>query len=622
MPTTRAGNYDLIAEIGPAALGTVYAARHVFFDTDVRLTLLPSRVARDATRVAALAVTARCAHALHHDHLLPLIEVGREGRLLFVVEDAVDAPDLASWVRTEAPRSLADVLVIATQVGQALAAIHGRDLVHGGVHPGAVFVVRRDPLRVVLAGLAVGPAWAPAGCAPAVEPFLAPELKAIDVGRRGRFDPRVDVFGLASLVQFLVGRILVADTDWRPSATTRQLALAVPAALEDLLLRATDPRPEHRPRDMTVFLQELAAASGETTDAPDTVVVPASVRTSEPPPLRLLRPVAAERRERPAPSSSRATRRLIATSAVAASIAAVMVARRPVDVVLPVVVPNVAHDGAAVPAPSVVPVSSPTPPASWVQDGDGESVRLLAVSRQEGDTPTGEAAARDGDGAERWEPRSAPEAPPERQAMRPRVNHPPRILQQMPDGHQVLRVAEGDSVALAVRVADPDPDDRLGHRWLLDGKVVGWGPAWRFVAPPQAGSVHAVEVQVVDRVGERVPAHWRIEVTPRMHEVDAREWLERLRSAWERKDIATLRLYGVVSSDAQAAALRKMLGSFEEYHVAFHDPRVEVAGAYATVHFKRTDTDGKEPIGFAQQTYELEKRPSGLITLRATTPTM
>ena len=195
-------------------------------------------------------------------------------------------------------------------------------------------------------------------------------------------------------------------------------------------------------------------------------------------------------------------------------------------------------------------------------------------------------------------------------------NRPPRIVSAKPPAGS-LALATGDNVVLSVRAADPNPDDPMSYRWFVDGRDVARTATLRFAAAPPLGTTHRVEVEVADKAGSKAPrVVWSIEVTPRMSETDARDWVGRLRAAWERKDVATLRLYGIVLSDAAADTERRRLRAYDDYRVTVANESVRVNGKYAIVAFDRTELDGKRVLGSSHVSYEIEKYPNGLVAVR------
>jgi len=202
-------------------------------------------------------------------------------------------------------------------------------------------------------------------------------------------------------------------------------------------------------------------------------------------------------------------------------------------------------------------------------------------------------------------------------SIRPQANAPPRLMSQTPPGDRALRLGLGDAVDFRVQVRDPNPDDRLAYRWLVDGREVGRQARFRFVAPEPIDATHTIEAEVTDQArAKAAPARWTVEVTPKLRPVEATDWVERLRAAWERKDISTLRLYGVVAGDADANDTRRRLARYEAYRVQFTDVSARVDGPYATVSYTRTDSAGGKTVATARETYELEKHANGSVSLR------
>lgn len=208
-----------------------------------------------------------------------------------------------------------------------------------------------------------------------------------------------------------------------------------------------------------------------------------------------------------------------------------------------------------------------------------------------------------------------PQPPP--QPGEPARNVAPRVARRLPAAPSIS-VADGSSVEFSVRTSDTDADGRLSYVWRVDGRPTLRTPTLRWTAPPPGdGGVHTISVQVADKTGQTAPAvAWAVNVTPRITDVDVRGWLQRYQGAWERKDIPTLRLFGVVTSDAQATALQKTLGRYDEYKVALSGAVIRATGAQATVTFDRTETDEGKTVAQTHESLELEKHPSGLITIR------
>ncbi|HJQ84181.1 MAG TPA: hypothetical protein VKA21_08900, partial [Candidatus Binatia bacterium] len=157
------------------------------------------------------------------------------------------------------------------------------------------------------------------------------------------------------------------------------------------------------------------------------------------------------------------------------------------------------------------------------------------------------------------------------------------------------------------------------YRWIVDGETAGRGPSLRFTVPPAASAAgHTVELRVADRArAEAAPVAWRVAVSPRMSEADVREWLGRLGAAWQRRDVATLRLYGVVPADADEDAVRKRFPRKKTQRVSVVNAAIRTEGRFAAVAFDRvfSDEDGKI-VAVEREALRLEKAPSGFVAVR------
>ncbi len=111
---------------------------------------------------------------------------------------------------------------------------------------------------------------------------------------------------------------------------------------------------------------------------------------------------------------------------------------------------------------------------------------------------------------------------------------------------------------------------------------------------------------------------WTVDVAPRMREIDVRGWLERLASAWERSDLATLQLYRIVTSEEEGDAIRKRLPRAKDHQVSIGVETIRTRAQYATVAFALTEFDARGRLVSSQrESYELEKQASGFVGLRA-----
>lgn len=128
------GRYRIDRELGRGGMATVYLAHDIKHSRAVAIKVLrpeltlalgPERFLRE------IAVTAR----LDHPHILPLLDSGEEGGLLYYVMPFVEGESLRERLNRERQLPLDDALTIAGQLADALHYAHGLGIVHRDVKP-------------------------------------------------------------------------------------------------------------------------------------------------------------------------------------------------------------------------------------------------------------------------------------------------------------------------------------------------------------------------------------------------------------------------------------------------------------------------------------------------------
>jgi serine/threonine protein kinase len=162
-PGTRLGRYEIRSHLGAGGMGEVYLAEDTRLDRKAALKILPADVATDPERMRRFVQEAKTASALNHPNIITIYEIDQSGSTAFIATEFIEGSTLRERMHAQ-PVPLGEVLNVAVQVADALAAAHASGIVHRDIKPENV-IVRGDGIAKVLDfGLAKyavqgSPAW-------------------------------------------------------------------------------------------------------------------------------------------------------------------------------------------------------------------------------------------------------------------------------------------------------------------------------------------------------------------------------------------------------------------------------------------------------------------------------
>jgi serine/threonine-protein kinase len=271
---------DLVAEGG---MGAVYRARDPRLERDVAIKVI--RHGLDAENLARFEREARAVAALSHPNVLAIFDIGWEGEVPYLVTELLVGRTLRALMLAAAVPA-ADVLPIARQIIDALAAVHALGIVHRDLKPENVFLLDNGFVKLMDFGLAhqwsapdtlTHVATSP-GVVMGTLGYMAPEQV-----RGIACDARTDVFALGVLLYEMVsGRRPfqgATQADTIAAVLTREpepLAVphGLPAALGAVVHRALAKEPGGRFESVRAFGAALAAAGAPTATATPATVPP------------------------------------------------------------------------------------------------------------------------------------------------------------------------------------------------------------------------------------------------------------------------------------------------------------------------------------------------------------
>jgi serine/threonine-protein kinase len=261
--------YAIERELGRGGMATVYLARDLKHDRLVAVKVLRPELGAvlGAERfLREIQLTAR----LQHPHILPLLDSGEAGGLLYYVMPYVEGESLRDRLQHEGQLPLEDALRLTGEVAEALDYAHGQGIIHRDIKPENILISRGHAL-VADFGIALAVKQAGAGrltetgLSLGTPAYMSPEQASAEP----RLDGRADQYSLACVVyEMLAGeppytgptaQAIVAKRMGEP-APHLSIVREVPPALERAVTRALSRAPADRFGCVRGFSEALAKA--------------------------------------------------------------------------------------------------------------------------------------------------------------------------------------------------------------------------------------------------------------------------------------------------------------------------------------------------------------------------
>jgi len=280
-PGCRLGSYQVQAQVGAGAMGTVFRATDTKLGRDVAIKVLPPGLADAPGSLARFQREARMLAALNHPNIATIHGFEQAGDAHYLVMELVPGDTLAQRL-TLGPVPLPEALKIAAQIVEALEAAHRQSIVHRDLKPANIKVTPEGRVKVLDFGLAkafeLGPARAPEtqqatatlddptriGQVMGTPAYMSPEqVRAVPL------DQGADVWAFGCILfELLSGRrpfagatqgdlfaaILTKDPDWQA------LPASTPPELRDLLRKCLEKEGSRRLRDIGEARRVIEAA--------------------------------------------------------------------------------------------------------------------------------------------------------------------------------------------------------------------------------------------------------------------------------------------------------------------------------------------------------------------------
>lgn len=286
--------YEVLEHLGDGSTATVYRALDTRLGREVALKILLPHV-RENTRTRFFQ-EATAAAQLNHPNIMAIFDVDEEDNQHFLVVEYVAGEPLSDFI----PSPPEVVIELGRQIAQALAYAHARHIIHRDIKPANIKVTPSGQIKIMDLGLALpreAKRVTAAGMIIGTPAYLSPEQ-----AQGHELDLRTDIYSLGVVLYEMAAGVLPFDSDdipalllqqvRQPPPPLRQHRPELPAALENVILRALEKQPSRRFQTMDAFASALKAvlpatatgASATQTRPPAAAGTPAASAT----PLRIV----------------------------------------------------------------------------------------------------------------------------------------------------------------------------------------------------------------------------------------------------------------------------------------------------------------------------------------------
>jgi eukaryotic-like serine/threonine-protein kinase len=300
-PGERLGPYEIVSLIGSGGMGEVWKACDMRLGRDVAIKVLAPARAKDPDALMRFEQEARSASALNHPNIVTIYDIGRllsgGDSIPYIAMEFVEGHSLRQVV-SQGPPPIQQLLDIAIQAAEALAAAHAKGIVHRDLKPENIMIsgdAAGHPglVKILDFGLAKLATTGPAGASDLTAATLT--QAGLIMGTVGYMSPeqargqgsdfRSDQFSLGVILyEMASGRrafrrptaveTLAAIIRDEPEAID-QVNPQIPPPLQWAIKRCLAKSPEDRygstrelARDLAIVRDHLGDGSGETRTAP------------------------------------------------------------------------------------------------------------------------------------------------------------------------------------------------------------------------------------------------------------------------------------------------------------------------------------------------------------------
>jgi len=284
----KISHYRVLHLLGGGGMGVVYQAEDLKLGRQVAIKFLPGELASNPGAFERMQREARAASALDHPNICAIYELDEHAGQPFIVMQLLEGKTLRQWIENSSSENehsrLNQLLDLAMQIADGLAAAHQKGIIHRDIKPANIFITSRGEAKILdfgiakflelpelipepdpplqEAGMAANPGLTRTGASMGTPYYLSPEQI-----RGEKLDARSDLFSLGLVLYEMATRhrAFAGDTAAvirqavldQPVVPVRELAPELPLELQRIITKALEKDRERRYQSATELKTDL-----------------------------------------------------------------------------------------------------------------------------------------------------------------------------------------------------------------------------------------------------------------------------------------------------------------------------------------------------------------------------
>src|SRR6266700_1407972 len=262
-----AGRYRIETLLRIGGMGAVYRASDTFEMQQVALKIISASTSNSGIAIAIerFRREARYAHQLHHKNIVPVLNFGQDGTLLYLVMPLITGGTLKGMLKAEQPLPIPLAQRYLNELADAIDMIHAhpQNIVHRDVKPSNL-LIHQDDGRLVVSDFGIARAMqkerplTQEGWALGTEHYTAPEQG------QGNAEPASDIYSMGVIAyQMLTGLLpfqAIVRSRGAKLPPPSELNPSLPPAVDAVIFRAIETDPAMRYSSARAFADALNAA--------------------------------------------------------------------------------------------------------------------------------------------------------------------------------------------------------------------------------------------------------------------------------------------------------------------------------------------------------------------------